>query len=1128
VVNLLRNRRFAPLFWCQLLAAFGDNALKSALVFLLVWGVGGAAAGPLVTLAGAVFIAPFFLLSGLGGELADRLDKARLAARIKLFELSAALLAAAGIALASVPLLFAALFLFGIASALFGPVKYGILPDQLDRAQLPAANALIEAATFAAILAGTVAGGLATTAPRGLAVAVALCSLLAWVAAGLIPATGQGAPGLRVRANVLASTAGLVRGLRADRRAWRAALFNAWFWLAGSVALALLPPLVKDTLGGSEAAATLALCVFAVGVGLGSGAAAWLSGGRVVLLPCALGAAGVGAALLDLWGTTRGLAPAAAPGLGAFLLLPGRVHVLLDLGALAASGGLIAVPSFAAVQGWAGEDRRARSVAAVNVLSAATIVLGALVLAPLQRAGLATPALLGLLGATSVVAALGMLATLPTNPLRDALWIAFRVLYRVRVRGLENAEAAGPRAVFALTHVSWLDAALAYAVLPREPVFAIDWQIARRWWVRPALRLVRAMPLDPTKPLATRTLIQAVRAGEPLVIFPEGRLTVTGSLMKVYDGAAMIADKGEAVVVPVRAQGLEATPFTRLRRSQVKRRLFPRVDVTVLEPVRLHIDPELRGHRRRGAGGAALYEVMSDLVWRTAPLDRTIPEAVVAAAREHGRGRTAVQDPVSGRLSYRRLLAGTTVLGRALAPVAPEGAAVGVLLPTGNAAVTTLLGLMSAGRVPAMLNFTAGAAGLLAACRAAEVGAVVTSRAFVERAKLGAVAEALGRDVRLVFLEDVRAGVGRLARLRGLLQGARPLARRGPDDRAAILFTSGSEGTPKGVVLSHRNILANAAQAAARIDFGREDKVFNALPVFHSFGLTAGLILPLVSGVPVYLYPSPLHYRVVPELIYGSNATILFATDTFLAGYARTAHPYDFRSLRYVVAGAEPVRPATRLAWMERFGLRVLEGYGVTEAAPVLALNTPMHNRAGTVGRLLPGVEARLDPVPGIEEGGRLHVRGPNVMLGYLRAEAPGVLEPPPDGWHDTGDIVALDDAGFVRIQGRAKRFAKVAGEMVSLAAVEAVAAELWPGRPLAVAALPDARKGERLVLLTEEPRATRAALLTQARARGLPEVAVPAEVRVVDRVPLLGSGKVDVAGVLRLAGEGVEAERAA
>jgi acyl-[acyl-carrier-protein]-phospholipid O-acyltransferase/long-chain-fatty-acid--[acyl-carrier-protein] ligase len=307
---------------------------------------------------------------------------------------------------------------------------------------------------------------------------------------------------------------------------------------------------------------------------------------------------------------------------------------------------------------------------------------------------------------------------------------------------------------------------------------------------------------------------------------------------------------------------------------------------------------------------------------------------------------------------------------------------------------------------------------------------------------------------------------------------------------------------------------------AARIDFGPRDKVFNVLPVFHAFGLTAGLVLPLISGVPVYLYPSPLHYRIVPELIYGTNATVLFGTDTFLTGYARMAHSYDLRSLRYVVAGAEPVKQATRRTWAEKFGLRILEGYGVTECGPVLALNTPMFNRFGTVGRLLPGIESRLEPVPGIEEGGRLVVRGPNIMLGYLRAENPGVLEPPAEGWYDTGDIVAFDADGFVTIKGRAKRFAKIAGEMVSLASVEALAAELWPDAPSAVAAVPDARKGERLILFTEAKGATRPAYQTHAKSRGAADVAIPAEVVVVEKLPMLGTGKVDQVSVTKLARE--------
>jgi acyl-[acyl-carrier-protein]-phospholipid O-acyltransferase/long-chain-fatty-acid--[acyl-carrier-protein] ligase len=329
------------------------------------------------------------------------------------------------------------------------------------------------------------------------------------------------------------------------------------------------------------------------------------------------------------------------------------------------------------------------------------------------------------------------------------------------------------------------------------------------------------------------------------------------------------------------------------------------------------------------------------------------------------------------------------------------------------------------------------------------------------------------------------------------------------------------------VVLSHRNMLTNAAQAAARIDFGRQDKVFNVLPVFHSFGLTIGLILPLVSGVTVYLYPSPLHYRIVPELVYGTNATIFFGTDTFLNGYARSAHPYDFRSLRYIMAGAEPVKETTRRVYLEKFGQRVLEGYGVTETAPALALNTPMFNKFGSVGRALPGMEVRLDKVEGVDEGGRLWVKGPNVMLGYLRTENPGVLEPPPDGWHDTGDIVVIDPQGFITIKGRAKRFAKIGGEMISFAAVETLASELWPDALSAVSSVPDARKGERLVLVTQHKNATRSEFQAFARSRGASELLTPAEFVYMEKIPVLGSGKVDNMGVAKLVKERFAAQPA-
>jgi acyl-[acyl-carrier-protein]-phospholipid O-acyltransferase / long-chain-fatty-acid--[acyl-carrier-protein] ligase len=1121
---LLLSRRFAPLFWCQFFSAFSDNFLKNALVFLVLFKIGGSASESLITLAAAVFIAPYFFLSAFGGEMADRYDKATVAQSLKFVEIGVAMLAVAGFAMHSVPILFVALFGFGVIGSLFGPIKYGILPDLLQRSELPAANAFVEGATFMAILLGTIVGGLAAKDggdPASFAGLMLVSALLCWTSALLIPRVGSGAPNLSISANVIVSTKRLLQHLRGDHRLWWGALVTSWFWLVGAVVLSLLPPLVKSVLGGAEEVVTTFLAVFSVAVAVGSGLAAWLAAGRIVILPTLVGAVLLGVFAVDLgwtsFGTPLALVPASVEKVFSSRL---GLRIMVDLAGLAIAGGLYIVPTFAAVQAWAGADRRARVIAGVNVLNAAFMVGGTVAVALLQAAGVTPAVLFIIIGVVTLGVAIIIGRTMPAKAGMDFLSIVFRTLYRIEVRGVDNLLSAGSNPIIALNHVSFLDAAVAMSLLPKDPMFAIDSAMAKKWWVKPFLQFIRAMPLDPTKPLAVRTLINAVKDGEPLIIFPEGRLTVTGSLMKVYDGAGLIADKTDAYVVPVRLAGLECTPFTRLSRAQVRRRWFPKVTVTVLEPVKLTVDPALKGRHRRQAAGAALYEIMSNLVYRTTSIERTVTEALIEAAEIHGMGRVAVEDPIAGELSYRKLLMGARILGKKLMPLAPEGKPIGVMLPNANGAAVTVMALMSAGRVPTMINFTAGVANVLAACEAAKLDTIVTSRAFIERGKLDALIAGIRNNIKIVYLDDFHSTITFSDKLHGLWNAKKPLVKRAPGDWAAILFTSGSEGVPKGVVLSHRNMLANAAQATARIDFGRQDKVFNVLPLFHSFGLTIGLVLPLVSGVRIYLYPSPLHYRTVPELIYGVNATILFGTDTFLNGYARAAHPYDFRSLRYILAGAEPVKESTRRIYLEKFGLRILEGYGVTETAPALALNTPMFNKFGTVGRLLPGMEMRLEKVEGVEEGGRLLVKGPNVMLGHLRTEKPGVLEPPPEGWYDTGDIVTIDKPGFITIKGRAKRFAKIAGEMVSLAAVEALAGELWPDALSAVATAPDARKGERLILVTQKKDATRSQFQAFARSHGASELMTPAEIIYMEKLPLLGTGKVDNMAVTKMVRE--------
>jgi acyl-[acyl-carrier-protein]-phospholipid O-acyltransferase / long-chain-fatty-acid--[acyl-carrier-protein] ligase len=1122
--SLMTSRRFVPLFWCQFLSALNDNFVKNALVILILFRIGGEAGGALVALAGAALVAPFFVLSGIGGELADRYDKAEMAATLKRAEIPIAVVAAAGFVLHSVPTLFLALALYGVIAALFGPIKYGILPALLDPREVPAGNAFIESATFSAILIGTIAGGLAASENgtswliAGLVLGLAV---LCWFMATLIPKTGAADPELPIDLNPWTSTVALISHLRRDRRLWIGGFITSWFWLVGIVALSLLPVLVKETMGGSEGVIVLSLVVFTVGIAAGSALAARASTSRPNLALVPVGALLMGLFSLDLaWNAAVMVRPVLPLSVSDLLASVTGWRVFTDLAGLAVAGGLYIVPAFAAVQLWAPEAERARTIAACNVLSAAFMTAGTLSVAVLQWQGAGLGTLFALLGIANLIAMVLIMAAWGREGIQDVGSFLFKTFFGLEVRGREHLPPAGSRTIIAPNHVSLVDAPVMHSILPTHAAFAIDTGMANTPWVKPFLRFVKAYSVDPTKPLGTRKLIAAVKDGETLVIFPEGRLTVTGGLMKVYDGTAMIADKADAEIVPVRIDGPERSHFGYLNRYQAKKAWFPKTVVTILPPERLKLPDGLKGKARRQAAGAALQDIMVNTAVRTANLDQTLFQALVEAKTTRDTGKPAIEDPMGTKLSYGKLITSAQVLGAKFTLLAPVGASVGVMLPNSAAVAVTFFALQTVGRVPAMLNFTAGAQSILAACKAANVEVILTSRAFVEKAHLENIVKRLSEVAKVVYLEDIRATIGIADKLRGMRAGQRPQVVRSAGDPAAILFTSGSEGLPKGVVLSHKNMLANAMQSLNRVAVNGQDKVFNVLPVFHSFGLTAGLVMPLVGGVPVYLYPTPLHYRIVPELVYSSNATILFGTDTFLNGYARMAHPYDFARVRLILAGAEAVKERTRQIYMERFGVRILEGYGVTETAPVLAINTPLANKAGTVGRLSPLMEARLDPVPGISEGGRLFVRGPNVMLGYMRAENPGVLEPPEDGWHDTGDIVSIDTQGFLTIRGRVKRFAKIAGEMVSLSAVEALSAELWPNLITVVVSLPDARKGERLVLLTRDGSCRREDFQKHARMNGATELMVPSEIMTVSAVPLLGSGKPDYVAALALAKE--------
>jgi acyl-[acyl-carrier-protein]-phospholipid O-acyltransferase/long-chain-fatty-acid--[acyl-carrier-protein] ligase len=559
--------------------------------------------------------------------------------------------------------------------------------------------------------------------------------------------------------------------------------------------------------------------------------------------------------------------------------------------------------------------------------------------------------------------------------------------------------------------------------------------------------------------------------------------------------------------------------------GEAPRSWFPKMHIVIQPATKIEMPVADRAKERRYKAGEALRRIMQEMLFATRP-QQTLYTALLEASRNFGRKRRMVEDAKQVEYSYGDIIKMTLLLGRVASRLASEKERIGILLPNLAPTLGLLIGLGTFRRVPAMLNYTAGTEGMQNACVAAQIKTVITSRTFLEQGKLTDKVLAL-QNLRIVYLEDLREQITLGDKLWWITY-ARWLPRAAgnhgaqPEDTAVVLFTSGSEGKPKGVVLAHRALLANISQVRSIVDFNTSDKVLNALPIFHSFGLTGGALLPLMTGTRVFLYPSPLHYRVIPELAYDRGCSILFGTSTFLGHYGKFAHPYDFFRLRYVVAGAEKLSAAVREQWFEKFGIRIFEGYGATETAPVIAVNAPMAYRTGTVGQLLPGIEHKLVPVPGIADGGILHVKGPNVMSGYYRYDKPGVLEAPKseagEGWYDTGDVVEIDSDGFVRIQGRVKRFAKIAGEMVSLEVVEKIAAAASPAKVHAASTQPDPARGEALVLFTTDAQLARDALQNTARSLGLPELAVPRKLVVLEALPLLGTGKTDYVTLKQMA----------
>lgn len=691
-----------------------------------------------------------------------------------------------------------------------------------------------------------------------------------------------------------------------------------------------------------------------------------------------------------------------------------------------------------------------------------------------------------------------------------------RILFRFTAENESVLNTRGP-VLLIPNHSSWFDWLFLGVCLEDDWKFVVSSVTAQTSWVHRRVMLNRrTFPIDTSSPYAVKRMAEYLQTGGRLVLFAEGRLSRSGTLMKLFEGTGFLMYKTGAKIITAYIRGADrliASP------NPNKKLWFPRVSSHFSDAL---LPPRCDGMSTSAARARLTVWLRDKMVSQQFDVESrvgpgTVLSAVLDASRIH-RGKVVLQD-IQQNLSLRKMLAGVDLLAEQLEKrLGAQPNEIGVLLPNVNATPVCLLALWALGRIPAVLNFSTGVPVMKACSQLAGLKTILTSKSFLEKAKLNLQPlEAAG--IQLLYLEDLRAGISSGARLLAMIRVwlnpdvVRRTEERPPSERAIILFTSGSEGVPKGVALTQANLMANIRQLLCVCDLTDEDRVFNCLPLFHSFGLTIGTLLPLTRGLYTFLYPSPLHYRVIPTALYDRDCTVLLSTNTFLNGYARKADPYDFRSLRYLFAGAEKIQEATTLSWMNRFGVRILEGYGATECSPCLSINTPMLNRSGSVGRFLPAVDHAIEPVEGVSEGGRLLVRGPNVMCGYLNKDADAAFKDR-GGWYDTGDIVTVDDHGFVFIRGRLKRFAKVSGEMVSLSAVEEALAGAFPQYGLrcqiAVVTQPDLDKGERLIAVSNESRLGLDEIRTVIRSKGLSNLCCPREIRFIKEIPKLGTGKVN------------------
>ena len=1107
--DVLKNRGFLAFLLTQFLGAFNDNAYRIIVSLRAVHIVAQQdQSGRYLALAGAIFVLPSLLFTGYAGQLADALSKRTVLIGVKIFEIAVMTLGIVVFLSQSVTWMFVVLFLMAVHYTIFSPAKYSIVPELVSDRDLSRANALLEMTTLVAIVLGTSIGPLLfsvwTSAEwkiGAVLTAVAVLGCAASLRITHVPASGAKE---RLRLNPFAEIAEGTRHLLGDRPLWLAVMAISYFWFLALLFQMDLVLFGSETLRASDRLVGLLMTCLSLGIGAGSMLAGRLSGDKVEIGLVPLGSVFMGIFSLGLYTARASYAASVAM-----------------LAMLGIAAGVFFVPLNAYLQQRSESREKGRIIATNNIYNTLGMLLATAVFYACQDAlHISPPHIILIFGFVSLAITVYIATVVDDFLIRFLLWFITHTIFRIRIVGHENVPFRGP-ALLVSNHMSHVDGFLVGACVQRFIRFMVwkpYYELKALHWF---FRKTKAIPVA-----GGRDAVEAIRAarreladGHVVCIFAEGAISRTGNILPFKHGMEKIMEDphaGNVPIIPVHLDRLWGSIF-----SFERGRFFWKWPKRIPYPVTVSFGRPMPANSTAHEVRQAIQELGAEAAAHRQTAADTLPRRLIRTARRNW-GQFAMAGTAGRELTYGRVLTGGLLIAR-WARTRQDEQMIGVLLPPTVAGALVNVGITLAGRVPVNLNFTAGSEAMAAAQNRCGIRTVVTSRAFLDKMSIEAQAD-------MVFVEDILARASAADRLRAMLLArlapSRLLAGRArPDSLATVIFSSGRTGIPKGVMLSHYNLLANIEAMAQLFWIGGHDRMVGVLPFFHSFGYTATIWFPLLSGCGVVYHPNPADTRAIGDLIAKYRATFLLSTPSFCQCYTRKCSAQDFASLRFVLVGAEKLREPVAAAFREKFGIQLLEGYGCTEMAPVVAVNAPdfragkdtqVGSKPGTVGHPLPGVAAQVvEPATftplAPNQPGLLLVKGSNRMLGYL-GEPERSAAALHDGWYITGDIAAIDDEGFIRITDRLSRFSKIAGEMVPHLRIEDAITAVLDGAPCAVTAVADERRGERLAALyvhEMEP----SKLWRQLTQTDLPRLWIPKQENLyrVESLPRLGTGKLDL-----------------